>query len=619
VSLPSTITQTNSELQIVDSILGNIHNKIHWQLRVSAPGAEALQVVQENDEKPSSYIIFTGPERGENVTVDLFIQIQFMYDNGILNPRAKFLVVISEKVTVSPQLLVHSIVEKLYMYYKIINLVVLTPVYKPLFPDVEENLTHFGIYHLNIYTWFPFTTNEHCDTVKYVTHLDTWLVEEQGHFLKHENLFPEKIPTDLQGCPIKISGYFPDLDTDTHAHYHTANVRHPNFTQIEINFIAITLQKLNLTLVYDFHPANNRSDFDLIFKVMLKVLTGACDMAVGGLPIDNRLAVFAEATIPYYQTVLSWYVPCARPVYRSGIIFKMLQLPMWFCVVVLFLAVIAITWILALQAKTKEFKHYTNVMNCFYVIWSVAVGVPVPKMPRTSLLRLFLLLWVLQCFVLTRIFEAFYISFLVQPEMEKQIESLDELVNSGLEYGYPSPFDKYIEEINEWPYKEIRKRYSHCASYISCAQRAIKSDFATISGPYLVDYLLSKKISNGLGHPICPISDNIFSFSISMHLSKGNPLLDSINQIIRRNLESGLTDRYFKKFRNLSIKEDLSLFNIKEQKSADNAVNYVVFSLLHLRVAFLILFVGLGVSFVSFLCEITYSRLSSKAFLLHKN
>lgn len=81
--------------------------------------------------------------------------------------------------------------------------------------------------------------------------------------------------------------------------------------------------------------------------------------------------------------------------------------------------------------------------------------------------------------------------------MEKQIDSLDKLVNSELEYGYPLSFDTHIEEINDWPYKEITKRHSDCSNFTSCVDRAIRSDFATISSPYLVDILLPRKMSNG--------------------------------------------------------------------------------------------------------------------------
>jgi hypothetical protein len=267
LSLRRTVTQNDRELQIVDSILGNTHNKIHWQIRVSVPGTRSFQALQENDEKPCSYMNFISPERGaSNATGDLQIHVKSMYYNSILNPTAKLLAVTSEHVTAYPRLLALSIVEKLYTDYKIINLVALTPVYKSLFTDTKKNLKQFRFYQLNIHTWFPFTSNDHCDTVKYVTHFDTWLVQEHGYFLKRENLFPEKIPTDLQDCPFKVSGYLPELDKDMHLHNHAADHRQPNFTQIEINFIAIVLQKLNLPLIYYFHSANNKSDIELNLK-----------------------------------------------------------------------------------------------------------------------------------------------------------------------------------------------------------------------------------------------------------------------------------------------------------------------------------------------------------------
>lgn len=608
VSLPAYISQTNNGLQMVDNLLGILHDKIHWQLHVSLAGGMTFEAVQHNYEKPYSYVLFTSSEREENVTVDLLSQMDIMNSKSFLNPRAKFLVVISEHLSASPKLLALSIISNLYKYYKIINLVVLTPIYKPLFPDEAENLTHSGRHQLNIYTWFPFTSSEYCNTVKDVTHLDTWLVGKQGYFLNGVNLFPEKIPRNLNGCPIKITWVSPQEDTETRLHYNTENGAIPHFAQIEINFVASLLQKLNLTIIYDIQPANNMSHIKQIFYLMDKLVSGACDVAFGGLPLHIRFTVFAEATVPYFQTGLSWFVPCAKHLYRPGTIFRVLSLPVWFCFGVVFLLVVATTWILAIRAKTIESKRYINLANCCYIVWSATMSVSVPQMPRTSLIRLFFLLWVLHCFAMTTVFEAFFTSFLVEPEMEKQIESVEELVSSGLEYGYPSSLDKYVEEINDWTYKEIRLRHSDCISYESCVERAIQSDFATVSSTYLVDYVLASMISNELSHPLCQMSRNVISYSVSMQLSKGNPLLGSINQIIKRHTESGLADRFFRNFRNSSMKKYMLLFKVKEHKSSNDADIYVAFSLFHLHFVFVSLFIGLVVSTVSFLCEITYLR-----------
>jgi len=54
------------------------------------------------------------------------------------------------------------------------------------------------------------------------------------------------------------------------------------------------------------------------------------------------------------------------------------------------------------------------------------------------------------------VFQAFFTSFLVQPDMGNQITSLEGLLKSELEYGSTTTFEKYIEDIQDSSYTEIK-------------------------------------------------------------------------------------------------------------------------------------------------------------------
>jgi hypothetical protein len=212
---------------------------------------------------------------------------------------------------------------------------------------------------------------------------------------------------------------------------------------------------------------------------------------------------------------------------------------------------------------------------------------------------------------MTTVFQAFFASFLVQPDMGNQITSLEELLKSGLKYGYTSTFKLFIRDIQDSSYDVIKKYSSICPSELSCLERVFTSDFATISTAGLVDYIHTTKMSGGLIYPICPLSDNIAVFRGSTYLSKGSPLLNPINQIIRRLIESGLKDRFFRDYRNMSMKEVWSLIDMKKSY-AQNVNNYIRFSYSHLHLAFVSLFIGLGVSFVRFIYEVIYPKFKKR-------
>lgn len=611
ISLPS---GHSVKLGTLDHILHNIHNEMKWQIHVIRQ--KALITTHNDYNKPQSYVIFLQPESSDSDTnLDLSTQVKFIRSNVFLNSRSRFLVVACEQLTKSPQFMALNIFKKLYKSYRILDLIVVISVHMPDNSRLRENFTDIEMQNLYVYIWFPITPNEGHDQVTDVTYLDTLLVEEQRRLLNHERLFSEKIPLHLKDMPIKLSSYLPDFRNLSHQRSKTQNGRNPNFSRIEIDFISSILQPLNLKISYDVQTTGNISEVDLYIELITKVISGESDIAVGGLPLDGRLANFLEPTIPYFQTSLSWYVPCAKPLGRPGMIFRVLKSPVWVCCGVTFLTVAATTWLLATHTKVSEYKCYKDIASCCHILWSVTLGVSVPKMPHTPRLRLVFLHWVVHCFVITIVFQAFFTSFLVQPDMGKQITTVEELVNSGLEYGYTSVFDKYIEDIDDSYYSEIKKHRSTCVGYTSCVEKVITSDFATISSPYIADYVLTSKMSSGLIYPICPLSDKVVAYSMSMYLSNGNPLLNSINQIIRRLTESGLAGRYFRNFINVSMTEVRSLTDIKKGY-AHNREKYTVLSLSHLHLAFLNLFVGFGISFVSFLCEVIYPKFKKRCIFI---
>ena len=608
LSVPSGITGHGAQLQIMDFMLKSIHNEMRWQVRVVRPDPN-VNTTPNNDNKPHSYVIFIGPQsNNSDILLDLSEQVEFIMSEDFLNSRARFLVVASENLSTPPRLLAISIFRKLYESYRIVNLVVVVSIYRVDIPHLRQTLPCIEIENLYVFSWFPNMSYDGQDNVRDVTCSDTRLVDEKSNLVNRGNLFFEKIPIGLQDVPFKLSGYLPDVRTQSHLHSKTDNVREMNFSRLEFDFIKFVLKTLNLKISYDLQTTGNRLDADIYEEKLKKIFFGETDIVFGGLPLDSRLTLFGEPTIPYFETPISWYVPCARPLGRTGMIFRVLTFPVWLCCALVFLAVTATAWLLAIRANITESKRYTHIASCFYIMLSVTVGVSVSKMPQTPRLRLLFLQWIIHCLVMTTVFQAFFASFLVQPDMGNQITSLEELLKSGIEYGYTSTFELLIDFIQDSTYTEIKNHSLICSTYTSCIERVIEGDFATISSAYLVDYILTTKMSGGLIYPICPLSHNVAVLRVSTYLSKGSPILNPINRIIRSLTESGLKDRFFRNYRNVSMTDVWSLLDIKK-RYAHNENNYMTFSLSHLHLAFLSLLTGFVASFVVFLCEVTYPKL----------
>ena len=105
------------------------------------------------------------------------------------------------------------------------------------------------------------------DNVRDVTCSDKRLVEEQSHPVNRGNLFPKKIPIDLQDVSFRLSGYFPVVRTQSHLHPRTDNERKANFSRLEIDFIKLVLKTLNLKISNILQTADNRSDGDFYVEL----------------------------------------------------------------------------------------------------------------------------------------------------------------------------------------------------------------------------------------------------------------------------------------------------------------------------------------------------------------
>ena len=97
---------------------------------------------------------------------------------------------------------------------------------------------------------------------------------------------------------------------------------------------------------------------------------------------------------------------------------------------------------------------------------------------------------------------------------------------------------------------------------------------------------------------VCVLNDHDYEFVfITTYLQKGSFFLESLNKFVTLYTESGLIHRMVKD----SVYMSRSIRN-----NTDVSEGYFVFTLSHLHIVFYILYLGHGVSFLMFLCEVFY-------------
>jgi hypothetical protein len=355
-----------------------------------------------------------------------------------------------------------------------------------------------------------------------------------------------------------------------------------------------------------FLPPTKGELQEQIFNALLAVATGTSDVAIGHLPLNLVTLPFADPTVTIIFDTLRWYVPCPRPVSRIGKIMRVFTVSVWFNIVVVFVLTALIFWRLAnvpyRHIVVTESQSYKNINRCLYIVWALSLGVSVPEKPRTLQLLAFFFLFLCYCFAVGTVFQATCISFLVNPGYHTVISNFDELVETGLIYGKIENLENFMRLISYYEQDRFRS-YVDCPDHHKCLQRLFVDGDITMFAP-MVDamYVLSQIGMSQNRKLLCTLNDNIFPLDIAMYLTKGHPLLHLFNVVIRRCIEAGLVQKYW---------TDM-IFHIHLQHAVDSKEPscvvcndiYFVFTLSHVKVAFVVLFWGFLLSAIVFLIEL---------------
>jgi len=190
----------------------------------------------------------------------------------------------------------------------------------------------------------------------------------------------------------------------------------------------------------------------------------------------------------------------------------------------------------------------------------------------------------------------------VEPKYEKQLQTLDELLDSDVVCGY-LPFVNYIQETVSYPqfvkFSEHKKLQEDCSDIRKCVERMItKRDLASTIDPMFAAYVAREMGNVVVGKFICSLDEILMSAGATILFKKGNPLLDRFNILMRRYLEAGLLEKLWTELLHLAT---LSCGSRFREGTGDMVF---AFSVSHLMPAFAGLLVGTVLSSVLFIAEL---------------
>lgn len=596
----SSMISDDNCLNMLDITLQKMNNETRWPFRVLRSSSVENTTALNNIEIYLSYIIFIRSEQDGGATKNLINQLRILKNSFLLNPRAQFLfVIISHTSDMSSDLAFRILNASSKFMIVDVFLMIWSTFLNQNSANLLTSSENINGSLINVFTLFPYAKENNCSDVKSVVLLDTIFLNDSGEFIYNTESFKDRKVENMYGCPVKVITYhLPPVVVDV------SKDGRANCTGLETNILLFILEYLNATVMYSIRPLIKESRLARVTALIEGLETGSADIAIGALPLLLFLTEYADATVSYFHTPVQWIVPCPKPVPRWGTMFNVFSLSVWLCIQSSLVSVAIVMYVLA---RYSEHPVYTSLQSCLLNVWAVAFEISVPKIPQNFRIRFCFFLWVWVCLALCIIFQARFTTFLVNPSMERQIDTVDDLIASGIQYGYTEDFYDIVS-IHD---RSLRTNRKQCNDIYGCLENTIKyGNFATISSAFLTDYYRANLSFHDRHLPVCKMKVDISRFNGVMYLTKGHPLLQRINEVIRTMVESGMIVKWKNDFLYTSRIHSLSIHGDDYKKEEDDwDSEYFAFTLFHLQTAFSVLVIGYVLSTSTLFLEVIYCKL----------
>jgi hypothetical protein len=215
-------------------------------------------------------------------------------------------------------------------------------------------------------------------------------------------------------------------------------------------------------------------------------------------------------------------------------------------------------------------------------------------------LRSFFFSWLVYCLAVSTVFQAFVASFLVDPGLERQVSTVDDILNSGLAYGMYRTFKGFLDALPKDQLEELLSRAEDCLDIVDCTEAVAKyGNYATILSGITAEYYNTYRTVDEKGTPLLYVLENKLwtNFQVFL-LPKGSGFLSMFDRPITVAREAGLVKHFW---RDMLTTSKMKTGSVRIHTLLDD---YAVFSMTSLQSAFVLLALGHCSALCLFLAEL---------------
>lgn len=486
--------------------------------------------------------------------------------------------------------LLYKFVDVVWDFY-IINALVIMP---------DENDDEM----LNIYSWFPYE-GELCGTDFQVKLIDQC---RHGNFMNNIDLYPNKVPRDLHGCPVRIRVLIwpPFVLPPPDGIIEDDKVLNIN-EGIEVRLMLAIAKVANFTI--QFSSSIVPHDWGLVTfdgnttGTMKAVKEKKADMGMGSFGPTLERRMYCDYSACHMQESLAWCVPKAQFGPRWKNLLEAFRMSTWLAMILIYLFVSTVICFLS-WCPPRDNSSYLHAKNSLIFIYATFLGLSAAETPNKLSGRIAFFIWLIFCLHFVVAYQAKLMGVLLRPTYGKQITSVEEVLKSGMEYALLPTHRRFYQNTDDWRVEKIIREWTDCDDSDACLRRiAYDRDFALCTLKTHAEFE-SLKYLNSEGKSLL-YCIKYATFASEMYMTKGYPFRDRIDKLIYRVRNSGLMFKW---------EYDIDwIWKMKYRSKMDlHSSHEQVLTLDHLQGAFAVWIIGLSISLLAFIIEFTCYKLWHK-------
>ena len=611
------ITEEDSTNKEVEYLIKELHTSGRWPVLVYNVGYKMNGNMYTEIHPHGSYIILISvpcKEWEEHIS-RYFQQLHDIFVGNSWNPRAKFVVsVISNCTHLENKQLSRAILNELW-FKEVINATVLfLKSTEHEGNDLQHNTNDSaqGTY-LELHTWYPYENSERCNPAEGTVPVQVFTVRNLSD-IRRSDIFRGFYGMNFHGCLMKVNvRSLPPLVNNPRTVWNNISGNQKVYEdgwEIEMLRIIGSALNISLNIVGDMFVS---ADLNYEWGEVTEKLKGHQLIYVGGIRgLLPEIYFFSEYTRSYFTVHAAWYTPCAVKRQRWSNFFNIFSVNMWICFALsLVLSVITVSCIsnYAHKSHLHESQSYSNISSITANIIAVSLSVSVNTKPRYAPLRLFFFCWVCYSVAISTVFQAYLTTFLIEPGYEEPIKSLEQMLKSKMNFGFPYIYNKMFPDTSDPVDSEIRKNALECPDVNSCfIWASLYQNFSTILTEFEIEFhLRMKNWTDENNRPLlCELEDGVVrTLDLAILFRKRSPFFEIINDVVGRIVEGGIFLHIKKR-----VKGQEDLESKYDSPTFDNS--YSAISISHLQTAFYLLMLGYVLALVCFVTEFMWHRYRSK-------